>query len=73
MNIEQMKASIGAQQDQEIEDAKKWMRGDGPKGTLNAQIHPLWEYCCSEHYNEINDVMSRFALIGIRHVLERMT
>jgi hypothetical protein len=61
-------AAIMAQQDQDVEAAKRWCGSGGAKG-YNAQLIPLWQACCLDHDNELIDTMSRFALIGIRHVL----
>jgi hypothetical protein len=70
---DQQMAAIMAHQDQDIEDAKKWLgrNGDG-KDSFNAQATALWSYCCSDQPTEIEDIMSRFAIIGIRHVLSQM-
>lgn len=72
MTIEQVQAAVGAQQDQEMQDAKKWLRGNGPEGSVNAQAIPLWRFCASDQPTELEDVATRFAMIGIRHVLQQL-
>jgi hypothetical protein len=60
-------SAVLAQQDQDVEDAKRWCYAGA--GSYNAQLLPLWQFCCLTHDTELMETMSRFAMIGIRHVL----
>lgn len=64
--LEQLKTVILADQDQDIENAKAWIRDD--PGDL---LH-LWELCNKDYPNPSTECMTRFAIIGITHVLQQM-
>lgn len=61
-------ATIRARLDQHIESAKAWISKDRGE-TFNAQAAPLWFYMNTIFEKEIDEVMSRFAIIGFQHVL----
>lgn len=65
-------AVILADQDQDIELAKAWVR-DGMDCGKNDQLAVLWA-ACTAAYPETEagtmlDLITRFAMIGIRHVV----
>lgn len=68
MKLEDMKVALLAHQDQAIEDAKRWLSDDNGK-TFNADGTVIWAYCTGKFMNPIEDIASRFAMIGFRHVL----
>jgi hypothetical protein len=74
MTQDQIKTSILQQQDQDIEAAKDWIKQDAPEGQWSKDVLILWDFVTRDYSDDkLLDITTRFAIIGIRHVLERMS
>lgn len=60
-------AAVMAINDQEIEDAKRWMKENGE---FSPELVPLMKYCARAFDDPATEVVTSFALIGMRHVYE---
>jgi hypothetical protein len=60
---------ILSHQDQEVAGLKKWMTGGLPDA-WNPQLIQLYNQCLTTHENEMLEVITRFALVGIRQVFQ---
>lgn len=67
MDKRQMFARIGADQDQDIEHAKEWMRKHD-----DADLIAFWLKLNKSYPNPTTEIITRFAIIGFVHVVQAM-
>lgn len=67
MDMKAMRARVAADNDQDIEHAKQWMHESG-----TAELMAFWEYMNQNFATREKELMSRFAIIGFRVVMESL-
>ncbi len=68
MNIEQLRAVMRSHQDQDLEHAKATVLL--PDGSYDPMAVEFWETITQRWNNPVIELMSRFAMIGMRHVID---
>jgi hypothetical protein len=63
--LDMMLAKIRADNDQDIENGKKWMKESDP-----AEVLKMWDMLNREYPNVYTEIMTRFAIIGFSVVAE---